>query len=53
MRSIRRLLDGALEGSIVASFSKIGFDARRRLYDWSDSSDDLTGQVAIVLRRMW
>ncbi len=48
MSSIRRLLDGALEGSIVASFSKIGFDARRRLYDLSDSSDDLTGQVAIV-----
>ena len=48
MRAARRILDGALEGTIVASFSKVGFDARQRLYEWSDDFSDLGGQVAVV-----
>lgn len=48
MKTVRRILDGALEGSIVASFSKVGFDARQRLYEWSDDFNDLSGQVAVV-----
>lgn len=40
--------DTALELSIIGSFTKIGYDVRNRLADWSDEPADLTGQVAIV-----
>ena len=30
--STRGLVDGALEASVVGSFTRIGYDARRRLY---------------------
>ncbi len=45
---LHRILDSALEGTVVGSFSKLGFGARRRLYGWSDDFGDLSGQVAIV-----
>ena len=42
------LVDSALEGTIIASFSRIGFAVRNRLYDLSPVAADLTGRVAIV-----
>ncbi|MBT8202939.1 MAG: SDR family NAD(P)-dependent oxidoreductase [Acidimicrobiia bacterium] len=42
------LVDSALEGTIVASFSRIGFTVRDKLYDLSPVDADLTGRVAIV-----
>lgn len=42
------LVDSALEGTVVGSFSKIGFSVRSRLYDLSPVQADLAGQVAIV-----
>jgi len=31
--TIRGLVDGALEATVVGSFTRLGYDARRRLYD--------------------
>ena len=42
------LVDSALEGTIVASFSRIGFTLRSKLYDLSPVESELTGRVAIV-----
>ena len=42
------LADALLEGTIVGSFTKVGFDVRSRLSDWSDEPADLSGQTAIV-----
>lgn len=45
----RDVVDGLLELSIVGSFSRFGYVARRRLYDWSDpSSDALAGRTVLV-----
>ena len=45
----RRLADAALEATVVGSFSRIGFTARRALFDWDDEPVvDMRGRVAIV-----
>ena len=47
---VAELADAALELSVVGSFSRLGFDARRRLFAWTDPpTDALAGQVALVL----
>ncbi len=49
MTSARRLLDGALEASVVGSFSRIGFDVRARDDDprWAPIPR-MDGRVAVV-----
>ncbi len=45
----RDILDGALEATVVLSFSRIGYLARRHLYSWCDPPrGSLAGRVAIV-----
>jgi NAD(P)-dependent dehydrogenase (short-subunit alcohol dehydrogenase family) len=47
--TIRGLVDGALEATVVGSFTRLGYDARRRLYDWTPLDQlDLDGRTAIV-----
>jgi dehydrogenase/reductase SDR family member 12 len=44
-----RLVDAALEASVVGSFTRIGYLARRRLYGWTPLEElRLDGRVAIV-----
>ena len=44
-----RAVDAALEASVVGSFTRIGYAARKRLYHWPPLSDlRLDGKVAIV-----
>lgn len=46
---IARAVDAVLEASVVGSFTRIGYQARRRLYHWPElESYDLTGRTAIV-----
>lgn len=43
------LVDRALEASVFGSFTRIGYQARRRLFDWAPlQSLDLGGKVVIV-----
>ena len=45
----RRLADAALEATVVGSFSRIGFAARRALFDWdAEPIVDMSGRVALV-----
>ena len=45
----RRLADAALEATVVGSFSRIGFAARRALFGWdAEPVVDLTGRVVLV-----
>ena len=47
--TVRGLVDGALEATVVGSFTRIGYDARRRLYDWTPLDRlHLDGRTAIV-----
>ncbi len=44
-----RLIDAALEGLVVPSFTRIGPSARRRLFNWrSVDSYDLSGRVVAI-----
>ena len=44
-----RLVDAMLEASVVGSFTRIGYKARRRLFHWTPlSSLRLDGKIAIV-----
>lgn len=46
---VRTIVDAVLEGSIVGSFSRIGFVARRRLFSWeSPAPDALSGRTVLV-----
>lgn len=46
---IARAVDAVLEASIVGSFTRIGYHARRRLYHWPElETYDLTGCTAVV-----
>lgn len=46
---MRRLIDAALEGPVVPSFTKIGYGVRSRLYDWTPlDSYDLTGETIVL-----
>ena len=45
----RELVDVALEASVVGSFSRVGFAARRALFHWDAApAVDLSGRVALV-----
>ncbi len=46
--SLSNALDSALEVTIIGSFTKLGYEARTRLFDWSATPADLTGKVAVV-----
>ena len=44
-----RAVDAVLEASVVGSFTRLGYDARRRLYDWTPLEElRLDGKTAIV-----
>ena len=46
---LRGLVDAVLEASVVGSFTKVGYEARRRLYDWQDlDSLDMTGKTVLI-----
>jgi len=46
---IARVADGVLEASVVGSFTRIGYLARRRLYRWQPlESLDFAGKTAVV-----
>ena len=42
-----RVADAALEGSIIGSFSRIGYQTRQHLAHW-DAYNDMTGKVVLV-----
>ncbi len=45
----RVLVDGALELSIVGSFSRLGYHIRRRLFDWSEPAPGaLIGKAVLI-----
>ncbi len=45
----RAIADALLEASVVGSFTRLGYDARRRLYDWTPLHDlRLDGKTAVV-----
>lgn len=45
----RKLADALLEASVVGSFTRVGYQARRRLYDWAPlASLRLDGRSAVV-----
>ena len=47
--TLARLADGALEASVVGSFTRLGYLTRRRLFDWAPlESLRLDGKVAVV-----
>lgn len=50
MPDVRRLVDAAMEATIVPSFSRIGYQVRQRLYpDWDPQADlDLAGRTVLV-----
>lgn len=43
-----RLVDGVLEATIVGSFTRLGYRARRRLFSWNDDEIDLAGRTALI-----
>jgi dehydrogenase/reductase SDR family protein 12 len=46
---LRWLVDDAIEITVVGSFSRLGYQARRRLYRWSDPGPGaLAGRTALV-----
>ena len=46
---LRGVIDTVLETTVVGSFTKVGFEARRRLYDWQDlASFDMTGKTVVI-----
>ena len=46
---LAKLIDGVIEAPIVSSFSRIGYEVRRRTDKWTDlASCDLTGKVVVI-----
>jgi dehydrogenase/reductase SDR family protein 12 len=46
---LAQAVDAALEGTVVLSFSRVGYDVRSRLFAWSDLTErPMSGKVAIV-----
>ncbi len=46
---LRRFVDAALEATVVGSFTSLGFDARRRLFDWAGEPPlDFAGRTVLV-----
>lgn len=49
MTGVPAVVDALLETTIAPSFTRIGFDARRRLFGWRDlATYDLAGRVVAV-----
>ena len=45
----REIADAVIEAPIVTSFTRLGYEARRRLAGWAPLDDhDLTGRVVVV-----
>ena len=44
----RDLADGVLEASVVGSFTRVGYAARRTMFHWEAEPVDLTDRVALV-----
>lgn len=45
----RRMIDSALEVTVVGSFSRIGYTTRRKLFSWdANPPSDMTGRVSLV-----
>ena len=48
-RAAARAVDPALEATVVPSFSRVGYLARRRLYGWDEpAAGSMAGRVAVV-----
>ncbi len=48
-RSIAAVVDPLLEATVVPSFSRVGYLARHRLYDWQQpAADSMAGRVVVV-----
>ncbi|MEO8477146.1 MAG: SDR family NAD(P)-dependent oxidoreductase [Actinomycetota bacterium] len=46
---LRDLADGLLETSVIGSFTKLGYEARRRLFSWEDLTDRrIDGKIVLV-----
>ncbi|MEZ5226516.1 MAG: SDR family NAD(P)-dependent oxidoreductase [Acidimicrobiales bacterium] len=46
--TLRRAADAMLEASVVASFTKIGPEARSELFDWDEPASNMTGSTVLV-----
>ncbi|MEZ5375850.1 MAG: SDR family NAD(P)-dependent oxidoreductase [Acidimicrobiales bacterium] len=46
--TLRRVADAMLEASVVASFTKIGPEARSELFDWDEPASNMTGSTVLV-----
>lgn len=47
--NLRQAADSVIEAPVITSFTSLGYDLRRRLFDWtSTSSYDLTGKVIVL-----
>jgi dehydrogenase/reductase SDR family protein 12 len=47
--TVRTIADALIEAPIITSFTKIGYEARKRLARWSSLDDyDLTGRVIVI-----
>jgi dehydrogenase/reductase SDR family member 12 len=47
--NLRGIADALIEAPIVTSFTRLGYEARRRLADWTPLDDyDLTGRVIVI-----
>lgn len=44
----RRLVDSALEATVVLGFSRVGYSVRRRLWRWDDDELRLDGRTVLV-----
>jgi NAD(P)-dependent dehydrogenase (short-subunit alcohol dehydrogenase family) len=45
----RNLIDGALELTVVGSFSRVGYEVRRRVFDWKEPRPEaLAGKTVVV-----
>ncbi|HSH33924.1 MAG TPA: hypothetical protein VLB31_09895 [Actinomycetota bacterium] len=46
---LERLADGVLEASVVGSFTKLGYEARRRMFHWQDLDElRMDGTVVVI-----
>jgi dehydrogenase/reductase SDR family protein 12 len=49
VKDLRRALDGVLEASVVGSFTRAGYEARRRMWDWEDLDDlRMDGKTVVI-----
>jgi dehydrogenase/reductase SDR family protein 12 len=49
IQDLDRLADGVLEASVVGSFTKLGYEARRRMFHWQDLDElRMDGTVVVI-----